>query len=326
MLLANKKLPKAGRTAVLWGALALFLFSAAPGLKAKLQQLTSPPNKPSENLTEAVHDKQDGERPISKPVAAAVACENGDRIADFSLRAAATYEELRAWKEAEERYLAAGTDACSSEDTRKTALEGVERVSKHRIKEGRFETAQDLWGHAVDSAGAWLLRILVVAAVVSIFLIGAFRVPDTVNGVEVARFVTPTDKKLAGQIESCFVKGRAKILNATAPLPRMRRQITLPIDPGVLSDLSFEAGGFKLAGLASLWRLFIRPLYRITGGGHASPGSITFHAEIWRRTAWFGSSLHGTVIVEVPSPNGVDIARLEDFVYAIFLRVLYAPR
>jgi hypothetical protein len=259
-------------------------------------------------------------------VAAPHACHGGPGAADFQLKAGISYENLRAWKEAEERYLAAGGDTCSSKGTRKLAIEGIERVRARQIAEAHVGERFDYWGRAVDSLGGWLVRGFVLAVVLSIFWIAALRIPDAWGAVEVARFVTPADKKLASQIESSFVKARAKLLNTSSPYLGARRQITIPIDPGVLSDLSFEAGGFKLAGLASLWRLFFPPLFRITGGGHIGTGSITFHAQIWQRWGWFGSRLRETVIVEVPSPHGLDIVQLENFIYAIFLRVLYASR
>lgn len=250
----------------------------------------------------------------------------GQDTGDFNLKAGSIFENLRAWKEAEDRYLAAGGDACSSAGTRKLALEGVQRAREHGMAEERVGEELDRWGHTIDSIGGWLLRMLIAAVIVSVVWIAVVRIPDAVSAVEVARFATPADESLASQVESAFVKARAKLLNTGSPFLRSRGQITIPIDPGVLSDLSFEAGGFKVASLASLSRLFFPPLFRITGGGHVGAGSITFHAQIWQRRRWFNSILRESVIVDVPSPHGLDIVRLEDFVYAIFLRVLYASR
>ena len=181
-------------------------------------------------------------------------------------------------------------------------------------------------GQALDAVGAWLLRVLVAAVLLSLLASAVLQFRYSTGGVEVAAFSTPENKKLGNQIGSSFLKLRAKLLSATLPSSRTRSQIMIPIDPGPVSDLSFEAGGFKLAGLASLWRLFFRPRFRVTGGGHVGAASVTLHAEIWRRYWWFGSRLQPSLIVDIPTPHQLDVVQLENFVYAVFLRILYAPR
>ncbi len=240
------------------------------------------------------------------------------------VRLGQTYESIELWDEAEEHYLAAAED--SSPAVRQLALDGIHRVRGRQSFRLRLEQSLDSWGQGVDAAGAWILRFFVATVLLSLLAVTFFQFRYRTGGVEIAAFATPGDRKLGSQISSCFTKVRAKLLTAGLPFLGRRRQILIPIDLSNLSNLSFEVVGFKLAGLASLVRLFLPPRFRVTGGGHLGAGSVTLHAEIWHRWRWFGYRLQETLTSDIPSPRELAVVQLENFVYAVFIKILYAAR
>jgi hypothetical protein len=282
----------------------LIFLLAIVGVRSQVQPAKEP--APDAGATPPVQSSAGSGNATQKPSQSAAPVPSCSQTQRFHLEAGKVYEDAELWEEAEKQYLAAVEDSCSSLAERQLAIQAIKRTRIHRLGRVRFVEFLGSWGQAVDSTAAWLRY--------------------STAGVEVAAFSTPQDEKLGSQIASSFLKLRAKLLNATLPSSSTRRQIMIPIDPGVLSDLSFEAGGFKLAGLASLWRLFLRPRFRVTGGGHVGTGSVTLHAEIWRRHWWFGSRLDEGLIAEMAAGQQLDVVELENFIYAVFLRILYAPR
>ncbi len=194
------------------------------------------------------------------------------------------------------------------------------------------------WAEFADGVGAWTLRVFIAVTLLILLVSIASHFPSATAGIDIAAFATPAEAALQGQIASSFSKVRAKLLKSALPasgLPPLRGRganlpLLLPIDPGDLSELSVDAGGFKIAGVMPSLRLLLRPRFRITGGAHLDAAAVTFHAEIWRRWYWFGEELQDTVVMTLgrsASANGTPSGAVPDpelFVYAVFLRILYA--
>ena len=243
----------------------------------------------------------------------------GNVEAHFRLEAGKIFENSKRWDEAEKQYISLGAVPAASPSQKKLALEGLIRTQRARLHDSRA----GLYGEELDSVGKWLLRIVVVIVGIAILLDFVLHLFGG-TGVEIAPFSISDDGKLKAQIESSFLESRARLLVSNLPSGWVRRSIMFSLEPGPIADLSLEAAGFKFAGLASLWRYLIRPRFRITGGGYSGKVATTVHAEIWRRRWWFGQSLEEVVIHEITAPLRVE--RLEEFVYAVFLRIWYAPR
>lgn len=245
---------------------------------------------------------------------------------NFHLRAGQIYEELEQWEEAERQYLAAGKD--SSPVIRQRALEGIRRV-RHANKS--VSTGFIDW---FDQGVAFLLRLIGVLLAAYLLPVIGLAIVRSSQRIEVDSFDTHGDEEFSGRISITFARLRARMSQVFPRhqeirgrhLPRLGFPVLVPVLRQDLPELSFEAGGFRIASVASLFSsLFRRPRFRIVGGAQTSSNLTNIHAEIWQRRWLLDYKLQGVASRQLPHGAGKKaIVELETFVYDVFLRIIYA--